>query len=750
MPVRLLDGHLVGSLLCDVNPRPVLRKRCVKSAPLGPSGVFERRRQGRVESDFQLRRYDGKGGNLIHQAARWPIGLLVVLVCLGVVFGAPGAAFSVVGASAVANVPYVQIQGTGDSYARSSTEIGSVVYVGGMFSKVYEPSSGTTYARHNLYAYDEGTMRVTSFAPSFDGEVWGLAHSPDGRYLYAAGNFSTVDGVARRGLARFDLTTGALTSFDAHLNGQARTVDDVHGHLLVGGLFTAVGSVGRVGLASLDPTTGALQSSYLNARLAGTVASTAGATAVYHSAVNSAGTQMAVAGNFTSAGGATHWRVILLALGSTSATVRAWNAPILQQPCNSTDIPNYVSGLSYAADGTWLAMSATGAKNLSNSFPLSQTVCDAVSRWSASAAGNVAPNWVNYTGCDSLYSVLVEPDAVYVAGHNRWLDNPNACDQAGAGAVSRPGVGAVDPATGRALSWNPTRSRGRAADFLELTRLGVTVLSDCAASGISGDPSSGANYLAHAFHPCVGVLAAPTPPTQTLNVSHTGSGSGTVVSSPAGISCGSTCSHGFIHGTVVTLKATPATGSTFQGWSGPCTGTGACTVVMSQAASVAAGFGLSSETLRVNKAGSGSGMVSSSPAGISCGSTCSHAFSYGTKVTLTATPGVGSTFRGWSGACTGTGTCTLTTNGPQSATSTFVHEAPVHDPRACVVPMLKGKKLKAAIRVLRKAHCRSGKISRRHARHTRKGRVMSQRPRPGMHLRNGAKVNLVVSKGRRH
>ena len=687
---------------------------------------------------------------MTHRSARWPVGVLVALVCVGIVFATAGAAFSVVSTSAVPNVPYIQIQGTGDSYARASTEIGHVVYVGGTFSKVFEPATGTTFARPDLYAYDEGTQRVTSFAPSFNGELWGLAHSPDGRFLYAAGNFSTVDGVARRGLARFDLTTGALTSFDAHLNGLARTVQYANGHLIVGGVFTTVGGVGRVGLASVDPTTGALQSSYLNAGLSGTVSSTAGPTAVFHSAVNPAGTQMAVSGNFTSAGGATHWRVILLQLGTTSATVSGWNAPILQQPCDSVHIPNYVSGFSYAADGSWFAMSATGARNeTGNGLPLSQTVCDAVSRWSASATGNLAPTWVNYTGCDSLYSVLVEPDAVYVGGHNRWLDNPNACNVAGTGAVSRPGVGAVDPATGKALGWDPTRSRGRGADFLELTSLGLVVLSDCAAAGNSSDPSSGSNFLAGTFHPCVGVLGTPTPTTATLSVSKAGSGSGTVTSSPAGISCGSTCSHDFTSGTSVTLTATPAAGSTFSGWSGACTGTGTCTVSMSQAESVTAGFALRSETLSMGHTGSGRGTVVSSPAGISCGSTCSHGFAFGTSVTLTATPATGSTFSGWSGACTGTGTCTLTADRARSATATFVQELRGPKLRACIVPKLKGKTLKAAKRALRKAHCRAGRISHKYSRHERKGKVVSQGRHPRRHLRNGAKINLVVSKGKR-
>jgi hypothetical protein len=65
-------------------------------------------------------------------------------------------------------------------------------------------------------------------------------------------------------------------------------------------------------------------------------------------------------------------------------------------------------------------------------------------------------------------------------------------------------------------------------------------------------------------------------------------------------------------------------------------------------------------TLTVNKTGLGSGSVSSSPAGIDCGSTCSAQFTDGTSVTLTADPGANSTFDGWSGGgCSGTGACTV-------------------------------------------------------------------------------------------
>jgi len=94
---------------------------------------------------------------------------------------------------------------------------------------------------------------------------------------------------------------------------------------------------------------------------------------------------------------------------------------------------------------------------------------------------------------------------------------------------------------------------------------------------------------------------------------------------------------------------------------------------MNAATSVAATFNVQTFTLSVtiidvvNLLGIGSGSVTSSPAGIDCGSgTCSATFNSGTPVTLTPHPGLGSTFDGWVGACSGTGTCTV----PMGADST--------------------------------------------------------------------------------
>ena len=159
-----------------------------------------------------------------------------------------------------------------------------------------------------------------------------------------------------------------------------------------------------------------------------------------------------------------------------------------------------------------------------------------------------------------------------------------------------------------------------------------------------------------------------------LSVTKMGTGSGTVTTSPAGIDCGSQCSANFGAGTLVTLTASPAIGSVFEGWGGACSGTAAtCQTIMNAAQEVMATFEEREYTLTVTKEGTGSGTVTSSPAGIDCGNQCSAGFGAGTMVTLTASPAVGSVFAGWSGGCSGAeDACQVTMDAGRAVTATFV------------------------------------------------------------------------------
>jgi len=87
-------------------------------------------------------------------------------------------------------------------------------------------------------------------------------------------------------------------------------------------------------------------------------------------------------------------------------------------------------------------------------------------------------------------------------------------------------------------------------------------------------------------------------------------------------------------------------------------------------------------TLTVNKTGSGT--VTSSPSGISCGTSCSASYTGGTNVTLTALPATGYSFAGWSGACSGPGaSCTVSMTGARSATATFSQDVVTGTPTQC-------------------------------------------------------------------
>jgi hypothetical protein len=85
--------------------------------------------------------------------------------------------------------------------------------------------------------------------------------------------------------------------------------------------------------------------------------------------------------------------------------------------------------------------------------------------------------------------------------------------------------------------------------------------------------------------------------TLNLTVAKSGTGSGTVSSSPGGINCGSDCTEAFLSGTVVTLAAAASTGSRFDGWSGGgCAGTGTCTLSGNSSLTVTATFTSASTT----------------------------------------------------------------------------------------------------------------------------------------------------------
>ena len=135
------------------------------------------------------------------------------------------------------------------------------------------------------------------------------------------------------------------------------------------------------------------------------------------------------------------------------------------------------------------------------------------------------------------------------------------------------------------------------------------------------------------------------------------------------------------HGSTTTFTVTPDSGyqiASVTGCGGTLNGDTFTTGAISGNCSITAGVESNAYALTVDL--SGSGIVSSSPSGISCGSDCTETYPYNSTVTLTASPADGYVFSGWSGACTGTETtCAVTMDAAKAVTATFASEPAMYN-----------------------------------------------------------------------
>jgi hypothetical protein len=161
---------------------------------------------------------------------------------------------------------------------------------------------------------------------------------------------------------------------------------------------------------------------------------------------------------------------------------------------------------------------------------------------------------------------------------------------------------------------------------------------------------------------------------QTLTVEKTGTGTGKVTSSPAGISCDPTCSFAFADNTIVLLSGASGANTAPVAWAGcdSVTIEHKCKVTMSGTRTVKASFDLAKRKLSITKSGTGTGTVTSTPAGIDCGSACSAEYEHGTEVTLTGTSGPNTEAVKWSG-CTSVseGKCLVSMIAAKAVSATF-------------------------------------------------------------------------------
>jgi hypothetical protein len=419
-------------------------------------------------------------------------------VCaVGVAVGTAGPAAAlgyahpkVVSADPVDYTPHVK-----DGTVLAVAVVGTRVYVGGTFTTVVNAGTSTKLVRNYLFAFDRGTGKVLPYAPSLNGVVETIAPAPDGASIIVGGRFTTVQGTAQRSLAMLAPDGTRVSSFAARTNGYVTKVLVRGNRLVAGGRFSTANGVARANLAVFDASTGGLDGNFTIGVTEGRTKSDGTVTApmVYEMDADAAGSRLVIIGNFRQVAGQPRMQIAMIDLAGNALS--SWY---------TNRYPNDVSGslgfqcyqvfdtqmrdVELSPDGGYFVVVTTGGAPDRNTASL----CDTTARWQTApklSLGGEKETWYNCTGGDSLYSVAVTAKAdstglttggaVYVGGHQRWLDNCGGRDSAVPGSFAADGIGAIDANTGKAIrDWNPGRARGVGAEELVAEAEGLYIGSD--------------------------------------------------------------------------------------------------------------------------------------------------------------------------------------------------------------------------------------------------------------------------------
>jgi hypothetical protein len=402
----------------------------------------------------------------------------------------------VVSASPVTTTPHLLTTTSSTEQVRQLVQCGGTMYAVGTFTTIKKGS--TSYARTDIFSFSAtAPYTVTSWAPKIIGStqtgesgtnaINSIAFANGNcSTAYIGGHFTSVNGTSVSNIAAISTSTGNVVSTFAHsASGGVDTIVAANGHLLVGGGFTSINGASIPYMVSLSPSTGK-SDGFLNLSIKGSQ--------VYNQQLSHGGTLDLVEGIFSSAGGVTRHQIFMINVGAATASVTGWYSADFNTSCVETF---FVRGASWSPDDATVYVATTGYHPPGTSTHGPQTgVCDVALAYPATQA-TVAHKWINYTGCDSLYTTAADSKGAYFGGHERYSMNQQACDTLGPGGYNAPGMEGLDPANGHlyinsaGTAGYYSRARGLGADDMLVTSAGLWIASDnldgsATCGGVSG------------------------------------------------------------------------------------------------------------------------------------------------------------------------------------------------------------------------------------------------------------------------
>ena len=348
------------------------------------------------------------------------------------------------------------------------------VFVAGGFTSA-QNTTGTDTAVFNqsqLLSYNLQTgLLDKSFRPTFGGGgVAAVEASPDGTKLFVGGSFNTVGGVTRQKVASLDLTTGAPLStfaFTQSTNNQVTALAASNSTVYVGGRFTRVNGVLKSGLAAVNAASGAVDASFSNDISGGIGVN--GQLAVQQLKLTHDGTKLIALHTGRQINGQDRYAVGII--DTATKQLLPFRTQLWDENLARVGGVTRVYGMDIAPDDSFFVITSGSG---GDAPPISDTAVAYPLSPDALQSSDVDEMWIA-RHFDSIYSVAITEQAVYLGGHFGFIESPTSDDPwpgldnvgygtgqglAGYGlgdqVVRRDHIAAVSRTTGKALEWNPT------------------------------------------------------------------------------------------------------------------------------------------------------------------------------------------------------------------------------------------------------------------------------------------------------
>ena len=348
-----------------------------------------------------------------------------------------------------------------DGEVLDSLVVGNRIIVVGTFTEV-QNAGGATIDQPYIAAYNADTGQFdNSFRPDVDNFV--NAIDTDGTNLFIVGQFSNAGGEAHRRIAKLNPDGSVDSNFNASFGSTPNTVAVAHSKVYVGGPFSVVNGQSRTSLAAVDTNTGALDTAtnfeFSFSNRAG------GGLGVDWIDISDDGSFMFVSHGARFIDGEIRSGIARFDISPNSTSLNSWQTLLYDNELERLGGVIRSRRLAIAPSGDYVVMVTSGGDR--------PPAADTAVRFPASGGANVQADWVS-RHFDTVLGVAINDDAVFVGGHFQFQEAPGSDDpfpgdpltnfgfgqnqgplSLGSQVVQREQLGALDPATGKSLAWNP-------------------------------------------------------------------------------------------------------------------------------------------------------------------------------------------------------------------------------------------------------------------------------------------------------